>query len=145
MYSPLLPSSMFFMHLSGPCRAISSCMHLLPHPPRVWALNSPSWAFVHKTTYAPMIYTALCIMFWVLAYSLLGQVGGGLGPGNLEFFRPQMELACRLDAILQGPKKLSISRAPPPPTCPCNGYARTQNIMHRAVKIIGAYYFFTSH
>jgi hypothetical protein len=27
--------------------------------------------------YAPMIYTALCIMFWVRAYPLRGQLGGG--------------------------------------------------------------------
>ncbi len=33
--------------------------------------------FMHKTTYAPMIYTALCIMFWMRAYPLRGQVGGG--------------------------------------------------------------------
>jgi hypothetical protein len=26
--------------------------------------------------YAPMIYTALCILFWMHAYPLLGQVGG---------------------------------------------------------------------
>ncbi len=30
---------------------------------KVWALKPPSWALVHKTTYAPMIYTALCIVF----------------------------------------------------------------------------------
>jgi hypothetical protein len=32
---------------------------------------------VHKTTHAPMIYTALCIMFWMRAYPLLGEVLGG--------------------------------------------------------------------
>ncbi len=32
---------------------------------------------MHKTTYAPMIYTALCIMFWMRAYPLQAQVGGG--------------------------------------------------------------------
>jgi hypothetical protein len=79
---------------------------------------------VHKTTYAPMIYTALCIMFWMRAYPLLGQVGGGwalefssfLGPvkwhleliGECHFgpdsrvFGPQMALAYQLDAISQG-------------------------------------------
>jgi hypothetical protein len=35
-----------------------------PPPPQLWALKPPSWALVNKTTYAPMIYTALCIMFW---------------------------------------------------------------------------------
>jgi hypothetical protein len=48
-----------------------------PPPPSVWALKPPSWALVHKTNYAPMIYTALCIMFWMRAYSLLRQGGGG--------------------------------------------------------------------
>ncbi len=32
---------------------------------------------MHKTTYAPMIYTALCIMFWMRVYPLLREVGGG--------------------------------------------------------------------
>jgi hypothetical protein len=31
------------------------------------------------TIYTPMIYTAPCIMFWMRAYPLLGQVGGGGG------------------------------------------------------------------
>jgi hypothetical protein len=29
------------------------------------------------TIYAPMIYTASCIMFWMRAYPLRGEVGGG--------------------------------------------------------------------
>jgi len=29
------------------------------------------------TIYAPMIYTAPCIMFWIRAYPLRGKVGGG--------------------------------------------------------------------
>jgi hypothetical protein len=64
-----------------------------------------------------MIYTALCIMFLMCAYPLLGQEGGGLGPGNLEFVGPQMALAYR---------------AQPPPTCPRNLYAHLQNIMQGA-------------
>jgi hypothetical protein len=44
-------------------------MHLLLRPHQ--------YGPVHKTTYAPMIYTALCIMLWMRAYPLLGQVGGG--------------------------------------------------------------------
>ncbi len=46
-----------------------------------------------------------------------------------------MALVYRLDAM---PKKLSNSRAQPPPTSPRHGYARIQNIMHGAVQIIGA-------
>ncbi len=57
----------------------------------------------------------------VRAYPLQGQVGGGWA---LEF-----------ESFL-GPVKwhwAENSRAQPPPTCPSNGYARIQNIMHRAV------------
>jgi hypothetical protein len=32
---------------------------------------------VKITIYAPMIYTAPCIMFWMRAYTLRGEVGGG--------------------------------------------------------------------
>ncbi len=65
-------------------------------------------------------------MFWMRAYPLLGQVGGGsfLGPkwllpiGSMPFHRAQKTLD------FQGPI---------PPTCPRNGYLRIQNIMHTAV------------
>jgi hypothetical protein len=51
------------MHLSSPSRAIKFLYAPAPPHPTVWALKPPSWALVHKTTYAPMNYTALCIMF----------------------------------------------------------------------------------
>jgi hypothetical protein len=100
----------FVMGGSGPSRAIKFLCAPAPPPPTVWALKPPSWALVHKTTYAPMIYTALCIMFWMCEYPLLEQVGG-FGPGNLKFFGPQMALPYWLDAISQGPKN---SRIPGP-------------------------------
>ncbi len=57
-------------------------------------------ALVHKTTYAPMIYTALCIMFWMHAYSIYYLCKWeGVGPGILKFFGPKMALDYRLDAI----------------------------------------------
>jgi hypothetical protein len=47
-----------------------------------------------KTTYGPLIETALYLMLLMQADPLLGQVGGGLRPGNLDFFGgPQMPLA----------------------------------------------------
>jgi hypothetical protein len=50
---------------SGPSRA-NKFLYVSAHPPpSVWALKPPLWALVHKTTYVPMIYTALCIMFWM--------------------------------------------------------------------------------
>jgi hypothetical protein len=49
--------------------------------------------------YAPMIYTAPCIMFWMRAFALRGEVGGGfLGPkwhspiGLMPFHRAQKTL-----------------------------------------------------
>jgi hypothetical protein len=81
-------------------------------PPPVWALKPPSRALVHKTTYAPMIFTTLCTMFWMRAYPLLGQVGG-VGPWNFRVFGPQMALAYWLDAISQGPKILEFQGPTP--------------------------------
>jgi hypothetical protein len=68
------------MEGSGPSRAIKFLYALAPPPLTVWALKPLLWALLHKTTYAPMIYTALCLMFWMRAYPLLGQVGGGWAP-----------------------------------------------------------------
>jgi hypothetical protein len=70
---------------------------------------------VHKTTYAPMIYTVLCVMLLMWAASITWASGKGLGPGNLDFFRLQMALTYKLDAISQGPKK---SRFPGPKPLP---------------------------
>jgi hypothetical protein len=55
---------------SSPSRANKFLYEPAPPPPLVWALKPPSWAFVHKTTCAPMIYTALFIKFWMRAYPL---------------------------------------------------------------------------
>ncbi len=43
---------------------------------------------LHKTNYAPMIYTALCIMFWMHAYPLRGQVVGGWAMEIENFLGP---------------------------------------------------------
>ena len=40
------------------------------------------------TIYAPMIYTAPCIMFWMRAYQLRGKVGGGWALEFLSFLGP---------------------------------------------------------
>jgi hypothetical protein len=69
---------------SGPSRANKFLYAPVPPPPSVWALKPPSWALVHKTTYAP-----LCIMFWMRAYPLRGQVGGGWALEFSIFFGPK--------------------------------------------------------
>ena len=73
---------------SGPSRANKFLYAPAPPPLSVWALKPPSWALVHKTTYAPII---------------------------LKFFGPQMALAYRLDAISQGPKNSRIPGQSPLP------------------------------
>jgi hypothetical protein len=93
---------------SGPSRANKFLYAPAPPPPSVWALKPPLWALVHKTTNAPMIYTALCIMFWMRAYLLLGQVGGGWALEISSFLGPKWHsLLARCH--FTGPKKLSES------------------------------------
>jgi hypothetical protein len=54
-----------FMHLRGRSRATKFLYAPAPPSPTVCPppLKPPRWALVHKSTYAPMIYTAQCIMF----------------------------------------------------------------------------------
>ncbi len=86
-----------------------------------YTFTTPFTRTVHKTTYAPIIYTSMCVIIFDAGRSITWAIGKGLGPGYLKFFGPQMEMALtyRLDAISQGPK-LSISRVQPPPICPRN-------------------------
>jgi hypothetical protein len=60
-----------------------------------------------------MIYTALCVV--MRGHPLTWVTGRGMGPENHEFFGPQMTLAYRLVAILQG---LNNSRFPGPNPLP---------------------------
>jgi hypothetical protein len=81
---------------------------------------------VHKTTYGSLIDTALYVMLLMRANPLLGQVGEGLDPGNLDFFGSQMAL----DAISQGPKKSRFPLA----ICPHNGFARIKSTTYGPYK-----------
>ncbi len=102
--------SIKFCNGGGAARAgwLSSFIHLLLHPPQYGPWNLPCGLLVHKTNYAPMIYTALCIMSHVI-----------WAPNGTR-----LSAGCRFT----GPKKLSISRAQPHPTGPRNGYARIQTL-----------------
>jgi hypothetical protein len=68
-----------------------------------------------------MVYTALCVMLLMRAASIiLGQVGGSWALEISKFWAPNdTHLSARCH--FTGPKKLSISRAQPPPTYPRNG------------------------
>jgi hypothetical protein len=57
----------------------------------------------------------------------------GLGPGNLEFFGPQMALAYWLDAISQDPKNSRFPGPNPLPLALVMDAARIKSIMHGAV------------
>jgi len=84
------------------------------------------------TIYAPMIYTAPCLMFWLLAYPSRRQVGGSWALEFESFLGPvKWHRADRRAPF--GAQKTREFQGPTPPTCPSNGYARIQNIMHRAV------------
>jgi hypothetical protein len=91
-YSFLLISGKFCNGGSGPSRAIKFLYapewpeQANPHsmgPPKL-----PLWALVRKTTYVPMIYAALSIMFWMRAYPLRGQVGRSWALEILSFLGP---------------------------------------------------------
>jgi hypothetical protein len=81
----------------GPSRAIKFLYEPAPPPPTVWALKPPSWALVHKTTYAPVLYVPVCNDFDAGSIHYLDK-WEGVGPWKSRVF---------------GPKKLSISRAQP--------------------------------
>ncbi len=70
-----------------------------------------------------MIYTTLCIMFWIRAYPLGGAVGGGWA----------LEFSSFLGPVKWHRADRRVPFGAQPPTSPSNGYARIQNIMHRAV------------
>jgi hypothetical protein len=129
--------------MGGAARAgrTSSFMHLLLHAifPSVWALKPPSWAFVHKTTYAPMIYTALCIMFWTWAS------GRGLTLEISSFQGPKWHSPIGSGT---GPKKVLISRTQPSPICPRNGLCPHQKHYARGrinQRCINSYKLFYNH
>jgi hypothetical protein len=79
-----------------------------------------------------MIYTALCIMFWMRAYPLLEEVGGRWAMKFPSFLGPNWNSPIGWFPF-HGAQKLGNSRAQSPPTSPRNGYACIQNIMHGAV------------
>jgi hypothetical protein len=75
-------------------------------------------------------------MFWICAYPLLGEVGGGWTLEFFSFLGPKWHSPIGLMPFHRA--QLLNSRAQLPPTSPRTGYARIQNIMHGAVEIIGA-------
>ncbi len=60
------------------------------------------------TIYAPMIYAALCIMLWMLAYPLREQVGGGRALEIESFLGPVKWLRAER-RVLFGAQKTCIN------------------------------------
>jgi hypothetical protein len=75
-------------------------------------LAFPGWALLHKTTYAPMIYTSLCVMFLRRADAFRGQVGGGWTLEISNFLGPKWHSPIGLMPFhhFTGPKKLNSSK-----------------------------------
>ncbi len=83
-------------------------------PPSIWALKPPSCALVHKTTNASMIYTAMCIIFWMCAYPLLGK-WEGVGPWNSRVFWAPNGTRLLARCHFTGPKNSQIPGPNPLP------------------------------
>ncbi len=87
---------------------------------RRWIRDFPHLEQIHKTTYAQMIYTALCVMLLMRAASITLASGRELGPGNL-------------DAISQGTKKSPFPGPNPLPLALLMDDTRIKRITHGAV------------
>ncbi len=91
--------------------------------------------------YAPMIYTAPCIVFLMRADPLRGQMGGGWAL-EIERFLGPLKWHQANRRVPFGAKKLEISMDQPPHTCLSNGSACIKNpyvqrhINHRCIGIL---------
>jgi hypothetical protein len=97
------------------------------------AFLTPGSGIRNLTIYAPMSYTAPCVIVLMRADTLCGEVGGGGLELEIESFGP-LEIARADRRVPFGVKKLEISSCnPPPPTSPHNVSARIKTITHGAV------------
>ncbi len=87
------------------------------------------WEFVyiHKTTYGPLIHTALYVILLMWANLLLGQVGEVWVLEISTFLGPKWHSPDSSIPFHRAQKSL-ISRAQPPPTCPRNGFVCIKSI-----------------
>ena len=90
-------------------------------------------AHVHKTTYGPLIDTALYVMLLMRANPLLGQVRVDWALEISTVLGHKMALALMAGCHLTGPKKVLVSRAQPPPICPRNGDSLIKSITYVVV------------
>ncbi len=120
----MLQSQVHTSHVSSNLEAYS--------PPKLSWIG-PMGPHVHKTTYGPLIDTALYVILLMRANPSSGR---GLGPKNLGFFEPRNGTRLTARCNFAGPKKVLISRAQPPPTCPRNGDSLIKSITYGVVQII---------
>jgi hypothetical protein len=105
----------------------------MPPPPPLRLTYGPRNPRVHKTTYAPMISTAPCVMFFDAGRSITWGTGRGGWHWKSRVGGPQMELGYRLDANSKRPTKLSISSANLPPTPPHQKHYARGRRNHRCI------------
>ncbi len=73
-------------------------LHWTPEARYYTTWKSTVGAHVHKTTYGSLIDMARPVRYaFDAGKSIAWASGRGLGPGNLDFFGPQMALAGQLD------------------------------------------------
>jgi hypothetical protein len=81
-----------------------------------------------KTLFAPVLYTAPCIMFWMRAYPIRGEVGGGWNLITLlhPSYSPPPPLLFSPPPILFSPPtwppRVSPTGSPNPPTPPIQNF-----------------------
>ncbi len=86
-----------------------------------------------KTTYRPLIDTALYEMLLMQADPLLGQVGGGCALEISFFLGPKCH-SPNSSMSFHMAQKISIFRAQPSPTCPRNRSAHIKSITYGMYK-----------
>jgi hypothetical protein len=100
-------------HICRLCSFNAPEEHIMYLHPLSMGPETSSWALVHKTTFAPMIYTALCTMFWMRAYPLLGQVGGCWALEFSSFLGPKWHLPIGLMPFHRAQKTLKFQGPTP--------------------------------
>jgi hypothetical protein len=104
----------------------SSFMHLLLYPPQYGPCIcnlAPAWALVHKTTYMHLRFIQPCAYCLGCIHNHYLGKWEGVRPWNSRVFWAPNDTCLSARCHFTGPKKLLNSRAQPPPTCPCYGYA----------------------
>ncbi len=121
-------------HLSGPSMVIKFLYSPAPPLPTVWALDLPR---IHPVKVTKGLVCKkqpmhLCIMFWMCAYPLLGEVGGGWALDFSSFWASN-DTCLSAPCHFTGPKYSRIPGPNPLPLPFVMDMHASKTFMHRAV------------